>query len=130
MRIPYVIDNQGYRLADLLNQLLAGHTGKSLDVATAYFNIQGFRLLKAGLDRLGSFRLLLGDEPEEGAAIGLRPKEPKIVRGLWGDIEKAPFTEEISAHGRGPDRLSSPGEYFGPCLRTWVPARKVLALLW
>ena len=81
-------------MADLLNQLLAGHAGKSLDVATAYFNIQGFRLLQAGLDHLGSFRLLLGDEPEEGAAIGLRPKEPKIVRGLWGDIEKAPFTEE------------------------------------
>jgi len=94
MRIPYVIDNQGCRMADLLNQLLAGHAGKSLDVATAYFNIQGFRLLQAGLDDLGSFRLLVGDEPEEAAGIGLRPKEPKIVRGLWGDIEKAPFTEE------------------------------------
>ena len=94
MRIPYVIDNQGCRLADLLNQLLAAHSGKSLDVATAYFNVQGFRLLKEGLDPLGSFRLLLGDEPVEGAEIGLRPKEPKIVRGLWGDLEKAPFTEE------------------------------------
>ena len=100
MRIPYVIDNQGCRMADLLNQLLAGHAGKSVDIATAYFNIQGFRLLQAELDHLGSFRLLLGDEPEEGAAIGLRPKEPKIVRGLWGDIEKAPSRKKLCARSR------------------------------
>jgi len=79
VRIPYVIDNQGYRLADVLNQLLAGHAGRSLDVATAYFNVQGFRLLKAGLDQLGSFRLLRGDEPEVGAPIGLRPRSPESV---------------------------------------------------
>lgn len=94
MRIPYVIDNQTHRLADVLKALLQGHAGKSLDVATAYFNIQGFRLLRHGLEQLGSFRLLLGDEPERGEQIGLRPKEPKIVRGLWGDLEKEPFTEE------------------------------------
>lgn len=34
MRIPYVIDNQTYRLADILNALLAEHQGWSLDVAT------------------------------------------------------------------------------------------------
>jgi hypothetical protein len=28
-----VIDNQGCRLADILNQLLAGHSGKTLEVA-------------------------------------------------------------------------------------------------
>lgn len=82
MSIPYVIDNQSYRLADVLNQLLAAHAGRSLDAATAYFNVQGFRLLKAGLEQLGSFRLLLGDEPEEGAAVGLRPTEPRIVLSL------------------------------------------------
>jgi hypothetical protein len=56
MRVPYVIDNQTYRLRDISVQLLAGHSGRSLDVATAYFNVQGFRLLKAGLDQLGSCR--------------------------------------------------------------------------
>jgi len=94
MAIPYVIDNQAQRLADVLQRLLSLHAGKSLDVATAYFNVQGFKLLKAGLEQLGSFRLLLGDEPEGGASIGLRPKGLRIVRGLWGDLEKAPFTEE------------------------------------
>jgi len=28
MKIPYVIDNQTHRLADVLNELLAGHAGK------------------------------------------------------------------------------------------------------
>lgn len=73
MRIPYVIDNQQHRLADVLKAILAEHAGKSLDVATAYFNVQGFRLLQEGLGRLGSFRLLLGDEPKDGASVGLRP---------------------------------------------------------
>lgn len=95
MRIPYVIDNQTHRLADVLNSLLQGHVGKSVDVATAYFNVQGFGLLGGGLEQLGSFRLLLGDEPEAGESVGLRPKEPRIVRGLWGDLETEPFREEM-----------------------------------
>lgn len=37
MRIPYVIDNEEHRLADVLNEVLAEHAGRSLDVATAYF---------------------------------------------------------------------------------------------
>ena len=40
MRIPYVIDNQTHRMADVLNPLLAEHKGRSLDVAMAYFTIQ------------------------------------------------------------------------------------------
>ena len=45
MRIPYVIDNQTYKLSDVLNALLAEHIGHSLDVATAYFNVGAYRLL-------------------------------------------------------------------------------------
>lgn len=59
MKIPYVIDNQTHRLADILNSLLAEHKGRSLDVATAYFTIGGFGLLQKGLRGLGNFRLLL-----------------------------------------------------------------------
>ena len=49
MKIPYVIDNETAHVADVLNAVLAEHAGKSLDVATAYFDTQGFRLLHAGL---------------------------------------------------------------------------------
>jgi hypothetical protein len=73
MKIPYVIENQHHRMADILNGLLAEHRGRSLDVATAYFTVSGFRLLREGLAGLGSFRLLLGAEPTSGEQIGLRP---------------------------------------------------------
>jgi hypothetical protein len=46
MMIPYVIDNQNYKLADILNAVLEKHQGQSMDVVTAYFNIQGYNLLK------------------------------------------------------------------------------------
>ncbi len=93
MRIPYVIDNRTHKMADVLNSILADHKGKALDVATAYFNVRGFRLVQSGLAVLGSFRMLLGDEPEDPAAVGLIPKAPKVVRTLFGELNAAPYTE-------------------------------------
>ena len=91
MYIPYVIDNQNHRMADVLSSILAGHGGKSLDIATAYFNIRGFTLLQPGLQVLGSFRLLLGDEPQEGESVGLRPRAAsRLIR----ELNEAPFSEE------------------------------------
>lgn len=54
MRSPYVIDNQTHKMADVLNTLLKGHEGKCLDIATAYFNVRGFRLLQDGLTSSGA----------------------------------------------------------------------------
>jgi len=73
MQIPFVIDNQQHKMADVLNAVLAEHAGRALDVATAYFNVGGWQLLQTGLLGLDQFRLLLGDEPETGADLGLRP---------------------------------------------------------
>jgi hypothetical protein len=73
MRVPYVIDNQTSRLADVLTELLSEHRGKSLDVATAYFTVGGFGLVQGGLLSLGNLRLILGAEPTTGEQIGLRP---------------------------------------------------------
>jgi hypothetical protein len=36
MMIPYVIDNQKYKLSDILNAILEKHQGQSMDVVTAY----------------------------------------------------------------------------------------------
>jgi SNF2 family DNA or RNA helicase len=95
MKIPYVIDNQKHLLADVLNALLYDHKGMSLDVATAYFTIQGFRLLKEGLQELGNFRMLLGAEPHRGEQIGLR-REKEVLKGLLRrDLEEEPFSEEM-----------------------------------
>ena len=49
IRIPYVIDNQTHRMADVLGALLREHSGSSLDNATAYFLCAGFGLLREGL---------------------------------------------------------------------------------
>ena len=75
--IPFVIDNQQHTMDAVLNMLLAEPDVRSLDIATAYFNV-GWECLHANLQRLasktrrGSVRLLLGDEPEEGEDLGLR----------------------------------------------------------
>ena len=66
MRIPYVIDNETAVLRDILRDVLTTHAGRSLDVATAYFTVTGFGLLREQLKTVGSFRLLLGAEPVSG----------------------------------------------------------------
>ena len=44
MRILCVIDNQQHQLADVFNDVLAEHGGRSLDVATVYFTVTGYPL--------------------------------------------------------------------------------------
>ena len=94
MTIPFVIDNQQHKMADVLNNLLHHHKGHSLDVATAYFNVTGWQLLRDGLNGLGNFRLLLGDEPEDGSDLGLREIGAKPVKGLIRDLAKETFNEK------------------------------------
>ena len=91
--MPFVIDNQQHKMADVLNTLLSEHAGRSLDVATAYFNAGGWELLSEGLRGLGTFRLLLGDEPETGADLGLREARAKAVKRLLSDLAGEQFNE-------------------------------------
>ncbi len=91
MKIPYVIDNQKFHLTDVLNALLNVHKEMSLDVATAYFSISGFRLLQAQLESLRSFRLLLGFQPSEAKDVGLRPSPAALKKALRGDLEDRGF---------------------------------------
>lgn len=95
MRLPYVIDNQAHKLADVLNEVMAARAGHSLDVATAYFSISGFRLLQAQLENLRSFRLLLGFQPVEAKDVGLRPSAAALKKALRGDLEVEPYREEV-----------------------------------
>jgi len=94
MTIPFVIDNQQHKMADILNDLLADHKDHSLDVATAYFNAGGWQLLREGLNGLGNFRLLLGDEPEAGSDLGLREAGAKPIKGLIRDLAREHFNEQ------------------------------------
>jgi superfamily II DNA or RNA helicase len=91
MNIPYVIDNQSHKLADVLNELLQSYTERSLDIASAFFSVKGFEQLRVGLDKLGSFRLLLGLEPKTGIEIGVRPNEGILPRLLSLDLANTEF---------------------------------------
>ena len=91
--IPFVIDNREPRLHEVLNRLLQRLEGCSLDIATAYFNVGGWQLLQNGLERLGSFRLLIGDEIEAGGDVGLREAGARPVRGLIKELDETPFQE-------------------------------------
>ncbi len=93
MTTPFVIDNQQHTMADVLNTLLAEHNGHSLDIATAYFNVGGWQLLREGLSGLGNFRLLLGDEPEAGLDLGLKEVGARPVKGLIRDLANENFNE-------------------------------------
>ncbi len=90
MNLPYVIDNRAHTLADVLNDLLRSDAVHALDIATAYFNVGGFHLLRERLEELASFRLLLGSQP--GGA-----HEPGLRRSLRRDLEEAPLDEETLA---------------------------------
>lgn len=70
MPLPFVIDSQQHRLAHTLSEQLAQSVGKPLDIATAYFAISGYRLVKEGLHQVRVFRLLLGAEPHSRAKCG------------------------------------------------------------
>lgn len=94
MKLPYVIDNQTHKLADVLNQVMREHPGMSLDIATAYFSVSGYRALRESLNSLRSFRLLLGFQPAESADVGLRPNASALRRALRGDLNAEPYTEE------------------------------------
>ena len=90
---PFVIHNLAHRLADTLNDLLGQTSGKPLDIATAYFSISGYRIVKGGLHGLGAFRLLLGTEPQSGADVGLKVDPHALKARIKGDLKAEPFTE-------------------------------------
>jgi SNF2 family DNA or RNA helicase len=95
MSFPPVIDNQQHRLADVLNALLERCMGGPLDVATAYFAVSGYRLVRERLNQMGALRLLIGAEPRTGADVGLRPdRKAEYLNLLRGDLQAEPFSEE------------------------------------
>ncbi len=78
--LPDIIDNsEGKKLGAVLNQLL--EQGEPVvRIVTAYFNHEGFAVLKNGLENAKEFKLLLGKEQEREFVIGNR---------LWDEIEIA-----------------------------------------
>ncbi len=59
-----IIDNSDIKLSDFLNSILKEIPETQFDVATAFFNIQAYALVKDNLHNVKRFRLLLGKAPE------------------------------------------------------------------
>ena len=85
--IPFAIDNLTHKLADVLNELLRQAEDRPVDIATAYFSISGYRLVKEQLHSVGSFRLLIGSDPQTGVDVGLKPNAKLLAKRMAGDVE-------------------------------------------
>jgi len=60
-----IIDNsEGNKLVSFLNNVLKENPNTNFDIATAFFNIQAFAMIKDNLNGVKRFRLLLGKAPE------------------------------------------------------------------
>ncbi len=59
-----IIDNSDVKLSDFLNSILKEIPETQLDIATAFFNIQAYALVKDNIQGVKRFRLLLGKSPE------------------------------------------------------------------
>ncbi|MFQ6032591.1 MAG: phospholipase D-like domain-containing protein, partial [Candidatus Zixiibacteriota bacterium] len=66
MTIPKeIIDNsEGNKLVTFLNNMLGEYPQTNLDIATAFFNVQAYAMVKDNLNGVKRFRLLLGKAPE------------------------------------------------------------------
>lgn len=88
-----IIDNSKLRLFEELNNILREQ--KSLDVASAYFNIAGFQLVKDSLTRVQKLRLLLGSAPQTGER---RPDvfqpEQEYKKSFRRDLENEAFERD------------------------------------
>jgi len=93
--VPFVIDNQEHQLGQVLTKLLTKSAERPVDIATAYFSITGYRLVKDPLHQVGAFRLLIGSDPQTGADVGLRSNDRRALRArVRGELEAEPFTPE------------------------------------
>ncbi len=59
-----IIDNSDVKLSTFLNDVLKEIPNTQFDIATAFFNIQAYALIKENIQGVKRFRLLLGKAPE------------------------------------------------------------------
>jgi len=93
MSIPReIIDNsEGNKLSTFLNEILRDNSNARLDIATAFFNIQAYAMIKDNLKGLKRFRLLLGKAPE---ITSDRTLGDELLSLLKEEIEGFDFSKE------------------------------------
>jgi hypothetical protein len=61
-----------------------------VDIATAYFSVRGYELLRETLPSVRHFRLLIGDSPQDADAVGLRTDSRAYLRN---ELNAEPLAE-------------------------------------
>lgn len=92
MLIPKkIIDNSGVTLAQFLNEVLHAQSGTNLDIATAFFNLNAYALVRDSIQDVKKFRLLLGKAPEIASDKTLGGELLRMIREeIEGyDLEKS-----------------------------------------
>jgi len=88
-----IIDNKTLKLFEEINKILKEQ--KSIDIASAYFNIAGFQLIKNSLKDTNKFRLLIGTTPEtEDKKPDIFQPEVEYKRNFRKDLEDEPFERD------------------------------------
>lgn len=81
MLIPKkIIDNSDVTMASFLNEVLKEQPKGNLDIATAFFNINGYAMVKNNIKGVKRFRLLLGKAPEICSDDTLGKELLRIIR--------------------------------------------------
>jgi superfamily II DNA or RNA helicase len=90
-----IIDNsEGNKLVDFLNSSLKDNPTTNIDIATAFFNIEAFAMIKDNLNGVTRFRLLLGKTPEIQSEKTL---EDVLLEEIKKEIEGFDLTKEADS---------------------------------
>ena len=87
-----IIDNSKTKLSVFLNKILELEPNANLDVASAFFKVEGFSLVKENVGKVAKFRLLLGKSPEmekKGGTLG-----KALSREIEEDVESLDLSRE------------------------------------
>jgi len=94
-----IIDNNRLKLFEELNKILLEQ--KTFDVATAYFNIAGFQLIRDSILGAERFRLLLGISPEkEDKRPDIFEPERIYKQSIRIDLEDEEFDKDKKSQSR------------------------------
>ncbi len=97
-----IIDNSDVKLSAFLNDVLKEIPNTQFDIATAFFNIQAYALIKDNVQGVKGFRLLLGRAPEIRSETTLGDVLLKMIRE---EVEGFDLSEEKDNLGKGIHRI-------------------------
>ena len=86
IKIPDIIDNQDVKLCDVLNELV--NQKSSVYIATAYFNLAGFQLIKDKLKHAKEVKILIGKDQSLEQILPKKLIETKIQEEIEEKIDE------------------------------------------